>query len=222
MLVLFLACFKIFLPKPEKYEKELKVINGINTAVIVILLTIEFQYIDFDLSLVSQFLLPILLSILFIPFLYALTLYMRFEVAFAVMKIQIKPESLMKYTKRLLTLNFLFNLKGLKRWRIHIFRVHPKTKADLHRSIRHIRENQKNEKEKPPVDACDGWSPYLAKDFLIEEGIRIEDYINYYDGFWGFTSYPKALDGEIMNNSLTYGVYGNQHNATQLKLGLAW
>lgn len=218
--VVFLSGFKMFVRNAEKYRKELNVIDGINIAVIILLVAIEFQFIVFKTSLIFQFLLPVFHSLLFVPFLYVLALYMRFEVAFAVMKIQIQPNSLFKYTKRLLMLNFFFNLKGLERWRIHIFRVHPKTKEDILASIRHIKENQKNEKEKPLVLSGDGWSPYLAKDFLIEEGIKIENYINYYDDFWGVTSYSKSLDDEVLSNSLTYGVYGNQHAATQIKLWL--
>lgn len=216
----FLSGFKMYVRNPEKYRKELNVIDSVNIVVIILLVAIEFQFIVFKTSLIFQFLLPVFHSLLFVPFLYVLALYMRFEVAFAVMKIQIQPNSLLKYTKRLVMLNFFFNLKGLDRWRIHIFRVHPKTKEDIFTSIRHIKENQKNEKEKPLVLSGDGWSPYLAKDFLIEEGIKIENYINYYDDFWGVTSFSKSLDDEVLSNSLTYGVYGNQHEATQIKLWL--
>jgi hypothetical protein len=218
--VVFLSGFKMFVRNPERYRKELNVIDGVNIAVIILLVAIEFQFIVFRTSLISQFLLPVFHSLLFVPFLYMLALYMRFEAAFAVMKIQIQPNSLLKYTKRLLMLNFFFNLKGLERWRIHIFRVHPKTKEDILVSIRHIKENQKNEKEKPLILPNEGWSPYLVKDFLIEEGIKIENYINYYDDFWGVTSYSKSIDDEVLNNSLIYGVYGNQHTATQIKLWL--
>lgn len=115
---------------------------------------------------------------------------------------------------------FYNNLKGLQRWRQYIFRIHPKTKAEIRNSIKEIQKLQRTEKDPPVILLSNGWSPYLAKDFLKNIGLHTDHYMHYYNDEWGITSNNLHLSEDLLANDVNYNINGNRQAATLLKLRL--
>src|SRR5690606_18963573 len=67
-------------------------------------------------STISDFMLPIVLATLFLPFLYAMNLYVSYESAFLRVGIFTKDASLRRHTKFAVLTKLNFRTKLLKRW----------------------------------------------------------------------------------------------------------
>lgn len=222
----FLAGLLIFSSHDEKNKKANKLFNWISWLLGVLLVIGVLQHMIehfgeyWDISYFKQFLLPITLSITFIPFLYFVVCYARFEETFAAMTNNIKSPQLLKYTKLMLFFNFIGNLEGIVRWRQHISRFQPQDRLDIKAAILHIKESQRRENKQLCLNPEEGWSPYLAKDFLNAYGISTEFYVNLYMEEWGVVSNSKKIGANSWGNSITYSVFGSKIAATALKLRL--
>lgn len=70
----------------------------------------------FNLLTLQTFLLPVILTIMFIPFLYLVALYSLYETVTAVIGLRIKKEKHKRYLKRKMVLTFGLNRRKLKRF----------------------------------------------------------------------------------------------------------
>lgn len=178
------------------------------------------HYVDYlKIEVLKQFILPIFLTILFIPFLAIFSLYVQYEQSFNVIKRYIKPK-FYPYTKGKALLFFNFNIKGLLRWQRHIVlnRIH--SKDEILATMRDIRQLQRTELKPPSVSALDGWSPYIAKDFLKELGIETGDYWSDLGDEWQAISSYQKLGVDFMAGDCGYYIFGTRYVAKKLKLNL--
>lgn len=216
----------IFSKQKPEYSQVQRLFEWTTTIIGALTVVFEFQYVTthidefLKLAYLKQFTLPILLSLLFIPFLYLLVTYIRFEETFAVLAVRFQDNPNQLYTKILIIRFFLNDLEGLKRWRQYIFRTHPQSKKAIRESIKEIKELQLIEKNPPFVPLAEGWSPYWVKDILMEVGIHTEYYMHYFDDEWGVTSNNLHLSEDFLANDIIYNIIGNRNAATQLKLRL--
>ena len=105
-ILIFLAMINAFSETDKKYE----VVNQFTTVVLAVIgygfivfavIKTIINYRDFlSLSSLHSFLLPIILTLTFIPFTYFMALYMRYENIFFRMKLLIKDPELVRYAKR--------------------------------------------------------------------------------------------------------------------------
>lgn len=168
---------------------------------------------------VREFLIPILLTLLFLPFLYLLSVYMVYENVFGGLAWAIKDKDLLRFAKRKALLRFRFNLDLLKRWRRLLMLERPDSRDAIWRSIREVKAIYNREQNPPPVDPAEGWSPYAAMNFLVEAGIDPGDYHRIY-GAWQSTSKFMKLNPKGLSNSIVYYVDGTEFAATELTLEL--
>ncbi|ASZ11189.1 hypothetical protein KTO58_19265 [Chitinophaga pendula] len=179
-----------------------------------------------DFAAVSTFMDTIVssfLTLLFLPFLYFLSVYMAYETGFIGLTTALRanPE-LIGFAKRKAILQFKFRATEFNRWKNSLF-LHPvTTKSELIDSLRQLKKLNEVERNPPAVDSALGWSPYKAKDFLISEGLSTRFYIHHYEDEWGASSdYLDLKDDEIIPNRIAYYVSGNQYIAMSLKLCLS-
>ncbi|MFD2582479.1 hypothetical protein ACFSR6_08270 [Pedobacter vanadiisoli] len=216
----------IFSKQKPEYSQVQWLFEWTTTIIGVLIVMFEFRYVtthinDFlKLAYLKQFTLPILLSLLFIPFLYLLVIYIRFEETFAILTVRFQNNPNQLYTKILIIRFFLNDLEGLKRWRQYIFRTHPQTKKAIKDSIKEIKELQQIEKNPPIIPLAEGWSPYWVKNILKEVGIHTEYYMHYFEDEWGVTSNNLHLTEDFLANDIIYNISGNRKAVTQLKLRL--
>lgn len=168
----------------------------------------------------KQLMIPIEYGLLFIPFLYLFAAYVRFEESFTVIGFQLKSSSLLGYAKLLAFRHFFTDLNALKRWRFQLSRMPNQTKQDIRDSIKHIKDAQKREQNIAIVAPEFGWSPYLAKDFLVEKGIITEYYMNTYADEWNVSAPVKRLNDHILGPGVSFHISGTMTTATMLSLRL--
>ncbi|WP_017259523.1 hypothetical protein [Pedobacter arcticus] len=185
-----------------------------------ILAKVVLHYSDYLKAEVAiQFSLPIFFTVLFIPLLAGLSLYVHYEQSSKVIKRHIKPQ-LYRYATARALVYFNFNIQGLLRWRRHIAvnRVH--SKDEISATMRDIRQLQRIELKPPPVSELDGWSPYVAKDFLKGLGIETGDYWPDLGDEWQAISNYQKLGDDFMDGDCSYYIFGTRYVAKKLKLNL--
>jgi hypothetical protein len=168
-----------------------------------------------------EFLLPPFLAIWLLPWLYAMSVVMRFETAFIRFNFKRMNKPLYRLIRRCALRHFLFDSEGLQRWTADLQRHDITNKADLKDSLARLSAMRSAEKNPPAIAPVCGWSPYAAKDFLKDLGIDTRFYENLYDEEWGASSPYIKLDEKYATNYLTYSIEGSQHAATELNLSLS-
>lgn len=164
-------------------------------------------------------LLPLILSILFLPFVYGLSLYMFYETQLVLLKLRLSPE-LFIYAKKQALIRFNFDKDGLSRW---VKRIHTGTKSkdDIDRLIDQIKVREAIENNPPKVDPALGWSPFEAGKFLVDEGLKTGYYDCVYADEW-FSCAPYLKVGDKWSdNKISYYVNGTDQIAKRLELVLA-
>ncbi|MGN6212707.1 hypothetical protein [Parafilimonas sp.] len=176
------------------------------------------QFASYDT--LRDFILSPILALWFLPFIYLMSLYMAYEGYFIMMQFRIKDNKLLSMAKWQALLRFNINTQGFERWKNQLFIGKINSKDDVTNSIEKIKQLQKIEKNPPNVDYELGWSPYAAKDFLINKGISTRFYTNTYENEWSASSNYTKLDDDFNANTVNYYVQGTETIVKQLHLVL--
>ncbi len=174
----------------------------------------------FQAGTFSDFTLPIALTILFLPFLFALSLYAQYESLFARIHFLYVTDSERRRAKRTALFGIHIQTPLLKRWLRYVQLHRPREPDEFERSIRYVKTQMKNEKNPPQIPIDKGWSPYLASKFLSSLDLETGDYIQ--DGIdknqWFSNSKYLDVSGGEIPNSIAYYVEGTEQCAIRLKL----
>ena len=208
----------------DKYSQVEKILNKIVEliGVAIIVYTGYKLLADFDEFAQRQtfydFTMPIALSVLLLPFIYALHVFLVYERIFMRMKFSIKDEKLGKYAKTTAIVKYHLNISALSRWADALSREDIGNKFDideLHKEIDRLRAEEKN----PPVVSFEnGWSPYSVATILEKKGLKTGYYKKLYDNEW-FASSPYLDIGDgILPNNIAYYIEGNKEAVTRLKI----
>lgn len=93
-----------------------------------------------SISNLRDFLLPIFLTILFLPFVYFVALYSNYESLFTRMPFFIKDDKLLSYSKRKTLFSFTLNLYALDRWSRHFNSLIIKNRQDIDIEIKKFKK----------------------------------------------------------------------------------
>jgi hypothetical protein len=85
------------------------------------------------------------------------------------------------------------------------------------RIISDILNYERNEEDPPAVDPERDWSPFEARDYLREHGLRTNDYHKGDDGYWASSPYVD-LDTHTLPNQAVFYIEGLEGVVTTLKL----
>lgn len=171
------------------------------------------------LTTLRDFYTPIVLSILFVPFIFVLHVYCTYEASFGALRWAIKDVKLRRYAKLKAILSFGPRVALLRRWQTNLSVHHPDDREDIRRAIREVKNNKRRERHPVPVPPERGWSPHIAKDFLAEFGLVAKHYHRFYDE-WHASSPMLELNEGVLPNNLAYYLEGDELVATRLKLKL--
>lgn len=162
---------------------------------------------------------PILLSLMFLPFLFALTLFVAYQTAAVRVRFAISDKRLGFYALVRGMVAFGYDLDRFSRF-LRDPRWHDNpTRQTVRDIIAELRLQRRHERSPPSVDPADGWSPHLAREFLTKVGLRTEDYHRSFDDWWAQSPMVK-IGGDIFDDHLSYRIYGTQAAVTRLKLVL--
>lgn len=91
------------------------------------------------INILREFLFPILLSILFLPFIFLLGIHMAYENTFKSMNNWLNDKPLLSYTIRQALLKYGTNIDYLNRWKQHVQVQRPQNKSAIDQSFQYIR-----------------------------------------------------------------------------------
>lgn len=171
------------------------------------------------LDTLRSFIIPVLLSLLFLPFLFGLGVYMAYERIFASLSFWM-DKNLLKYSKWKAAIRCRTNLDYLERWQRAAQRERPETKEAIRKLFQDVEAVLKREKSPPEVEPKDGWSPWSAKDFMRAFGLETRDYHQRYEGRWFAETNLKPIGKGFPRNNIGYYIEGQASCAKQLKLRL--
>jgi hypothetical protein len=165
-----------------------------------------------------NFVLPILLTVGSIPIFYLLFCYSHVEQA----RIQIdqktfQSDELKKYARKRFFLIFPLRPWLLRRATRQFHTLPANTNADVDEIITSILNYERDDEDPPNVDPTKGWSPFKAREFLREEGLRTNDYHKSYDEYWASSEYVD-LDSHVLPNKAVFYIEGQEGVVTMLKL----
>lgn len=167
-----------------------------------------------------DFIVPPLLTLFYLPFIFTVMVYSTYEQAFVRLIFPIKENKLRLTAKVYAFLFFNFRIALLDRWLNHISRERISSRRELINSFNHIRKVTKLENSVNEVPFEEGWSPYIAKDFLSNEGLATGHYNKLFDNEWHASSPMVELGGGIIPDNITYYVEGIEGIAKILKIKL--
>lgn len=210
-----------------EYSKVTKLLNSTLSIIgIVVLIAVVGhlgkQYKDYlNRGVLMQFLMPLSLSVSFIPLLYGLAMYTHYENALILLRRHFKDKGIYYYAVWKAMLRFNGDLSGVDRWKQLILVKNLQTSSQVDEAINLIKDLQKAEKEPHTVNEDLGWSPYQVKDVFVSKGIEMPEYKNTFETEFLSISFPIKVSGDgPLADTITYMVLGTQLVATQLQLGL--
>src|SRR3546814_6666208 len=126
---------------------------------------------------------------------------------------------LVPYARWLAITRIRGNIVLLDRWRKALQNSRPANKAELKHSLDALLALTLREKSPPTVHPKDGWSPYLAMQFMADLGVETGHYHRSYDDEW-FASSPMREFGNdaIWRNNVAYYIEGSENAASVLKI----
>lgn len=168
-----------------------------------------------------EFMIPIALSSGFLPFLYAWRLYVAYSSTFTTLSVFGIEEKLVHYARWLAITRIGSDLEMLKRWQRAVQSTCPSSKAELEHSLIVLRALKEREADPATVAPKEGWSPYLAMQFMSDVGYDTGHYHHNFDWEWNACSPMREFGNNLIwKNNITYFIEGNEDTATMLKLKL--
>ena len=169
----------------------------------------------------SEFLLPPMLSIAFLPFMFLILTYLSYEQAFLSIRFSM-PDELLSDARRISFLRFRGDRLLLLRWGKIISCTGINSRSELIKSIDEAKYMKWREEHPSIVTFERGWAPRNAADYLSSLGIVAGDYSPSIDGIWTASAdYFPLVDGSpVLCNNIAYYIYGDSESALQLKLKL--
>ena len=167
-----------------------------------------------------NFLLPGLLTLGCVPFCYFWYCYAHVENARVRINFKtFQSDSLKRYARRRFFRAFMIRPWLLQRATRQFHVMAAMTTSDVDQIISEISAYERERRNPPGVDETLGWSPYLACNFLEEEGLQTEDYHSGHEGqeWWAASKYVD-LDTHVLPNRAVFHIEGTRGLVTTLKL----
>ena len=174
-----------------------------------------------NVLVLMQFLMPLSMSLSFLPFLYGISMYVHYEQLLISLERHFRHGTMYQYAILMAMLRFNGDLAGMLRWKQMVLSKNLQTKTEINESISLIKTLQHAERNPHTVAEGLGWSPYQVKDLLASKGILTSEYKNTVDDEFMSLSSPFKLNGNsALSDTISYMVLGEQLIATKLDLGL--
>ncbi len=190
---------------------------------VVICYTVYMLFIDLrgvaNEQTVYDFLVPPLLTLLYLPFIFFMVIYTSYQYSSVRLRFLIKDQKLRYLAVFYSLVVFNFRVRLLDRWAASLPFLNTDTHAGIIESFKHILKVVKLEKLPPTIHINEGWSPYEAKDFLVDVGIVTGNYNKQY-GEWSASSSMITIGDGMLPDNIAYYVDGTEEAANQLKIKL--
>lgn len=173
-----------------------------------------------QVSTALDFTVPIILSVLFLPFIFVFGRWVTYERVYSAFFYAVPDARLRRYARWRGLLAFGPDVEGLDRWRNMLERERPGTRAEIDDAVLAIKAAQGREKNPPVVAADEGWSPYESKAFLEAHGLPTNAWQDLGDGEWSCSAPLLDIGDGFMPNRLGFYLIGDALVARRLRLKL--
>ena len=132
----------------EGYDMANKVVTRALGIIAVVVLVYEIVHIAnnadefFNSGTFYDFLIPVILSVMFLPFVYCMMLYVVYENIFFRIPFFTNDDEMIKYTKRVTIRTFMINLRALQRWAGHFPKLDYRSKGSIKRDAEVIKAGE--------------------------------------------------------------------------------
>jgi hypothetical protein len=223
--LLFITTLTVFSERDEEYSKAHFFLNGILSFFGFLLIAYFIYGLFTNFGEVAKeetsydFFTPVILTILYTPFLFFILLYSVYEVTFVRIKYFIKNEWMRGFFKVLAIIVFNYRFELLERWASSLVHVKTESFRSIFYSMYEIFKLRKAEKATHLVPKSEGWCPYKAKDFLNGENLNTGYYHRSFDEWFASSEMVEFGDGLFPCN-ITYYVKGVESKAEKLKISI--
>jgi hypothetical protein len=167
-----------------------------------------------------DFLIPILLTVLFIPFLFFLLVFSSYERFFLVIDSYIKSKRKRFFAKIIAIIVFNVRINLFQRWLNTLYKEDTKTYKGLVLSFKKIFRMRRVERNPKFVNPKNGWIPYEIKEVLSSHGIITGFYKESSNIEWYSCSNYLEIGEGILTSKIAYYVTGSETIANKLELVL--
>lgn len=209
----------------KEFQKALGILNGLSSVFGAAIITyalyrIFIGFAEFaNLQTVRDLSTPPILSLLLVPFLFVLHVYVSYENTFLRLQWAVPNRHLRRFAMIRAILAFRCHAEMLTRWSRSVGIMRPTDRDGVLRLIEEVKDAWYRERNPPAVAPSEGWSPYAATKFLSEAGIVAGDYHRVFDE-WFAESPRLAIGDDLSMDGITFYVEGDEHAAKRLKLVL--
>ena len=127
----------------------------------------------------------------------------------------------MPYARWLAVSRIRGDLDLLERWRKSIQATRPADKTELKHTLTALLALRTQENSPPVVQPNQGWSPYLAMQFMIGMSVETGYYDQSFEDEWAAqSSFCELGDGVGIKNNIAYYVTGTEQVVTSVKIKL--
>lgn len=166
-----------------------------------------------------EFFTPILLTVLLLPYLYAIRAYSVCENVLVVLKHQTHGQELTRYAAFKLIWKLRLDLTAWGQWQQHVGLFPPKNRSDVDAAVDEVKKARRRQRRPYRVQLVPGWLPDQAVTFLASNGLATGHYHrNHVD--WSASSRYLDVGGWPSPNNVAYYITGNEFTASELKLVL--
>lgn len=160
------------------------------------------------LNTLREFGLPILLWIMFIPFIVFLATYMAYERNFIRLGLRPTQHTIANYARWRALIAFGLNTEGVNRLIRDIVARDIDNKEGVKEAIREIKRGFKLERNPPQTPVKVGWQPQTARLFLSECNMVTDDY--HRNQWEWFASASLKLKGKNLPDHISYYITGHE------------
>ncbi|MBF5040675.1 hypothetical protein INP77_14350 [Methylophilus sp. 13] len=171
----------------------------------------------FTLANFEDFLLPVILTVWYLPYLYLWKLVMVYELLFVALQRNIKANTeLLRFTKLMTVWKLKWSFKAIDQFKR---RIATRTLSDRYEVVKQLdwvkllAVKDKYITENTPL----GWAPRNAMRFLALDDLEIKSYSETFDNDWHGSAFKK-LKSETLFSSFNYYIEGKETQVKSLKL----
>lgn len=203
----------------------LKLLRGLQTLAGLTILSFSYWLVSrsithyWSMNTLREFGIPLLLWMMFIPFVFLLAVYMAYEEAFIRLQTGPKQATILRYARWRSILAFGWNTDAVRRLTRDIRGLDITDKQGIKEAIRDIKQRLKAEKNPPTIERAEGWSPHAARLFLEDYDLVTDDYHRTPWEWFAHVSSVK-LNDRALADRMSYYLTGNERAVTRLRLAL--
>jgi hypothetical protein len=171
----------------------------------------------FTLANFDDFLLPVILTIWYLPYLYLWKLVMVYELLFVALRRNIEANpKLLIFTKLMAIWKLKWSFKAIDQFKKRIATRALSDKYEVLKQLNWVKLSALKDKyitEDTPL----GWAPKNAMRFLALDDLEIKSYSEPFDNDWHGSAFKK-LESETLSSSFNYYIEGKETQVKSLKL----